>query len=310
MTKRIISAIVIFALLLSASAVAAFAYDPDPEYIMKEKCIDAMMKKFDVAEEYRDEVYIDFAVSYDRFIVFQGTVGPCPDLCTHCYIDGYWFFGGAIFGSEDENPVGLYALDNYGNLRTLEETANMSFIDMDGLFEVMPEKGDMFMRGDIDNDRRLTVKDATFVQKYVAGFPETVEKAYKHLLGARVMDFDLSGGTSLFGSTPGISVKDATAIQKRVAGLDVEFNSQPFEINTVLICIEGKDIKEYTPDDFYEIDVEKVEQDKLGLTDKTQLILWLSNPSKDTVIDAVNALQQRVGSEFTKVTPNYIATAD
>ncbi len=78
--------------------------------------------------------------------------------------------------------------------------------------------------GDMDNDRKVTVKDATYIQKCLANiieFPESdavsadfwYTEGYGHL--AYISDFNRDDVRS---------IKDATAIQKWIAGLETSFD--------------------------------------------------------------------------------------
>ena len=73
--------------------------------------------------------------------------------------------------------------------------------------------------GDMDNDRKLTVKDATYIQKCIAGieafsvYDEIVAFTYSERV-------DVPGYVSDFNRDEKRDIKDATAIQKAVAGLE------------------------------------------------------------------------------------------
>lgn len=73
------------------------------------------------------------------------------------------------------------------------------------------------MLGDIDNDNKISVKDATIIQKFIAG----------------IIDFDAE--TFIYADTDGsgkISVADATYIQKYIAGIINDFPANKQEIPT------------------------------------------------------------------------------
>ncbi len=71
--------------------------------------------------------------------------------------------------------------------------------------------------GDVDNDNKISVKDATIIQKFIAG----------------IIDFDAE--TFIYADTDGsgkISVADATYIQKYIAGIINDFPANKQEIPT------------------------------------------------------------------------------
>lgn len=65
--------------------------------------------------------------------------------------------------------------------------------------------------GDADDDAEVNIKDATLIQKYIAGL-ETMEDYQQELAN---VDGDLDDA-----GLPNVNIKDATAIQKFIAGLD------------------------------------------------------------------------------------------
>ena len=65
------------------------------------------------------------------------------------------------------------------------------------------------LSGDADGDSKLTVKDATYIQKKLADF--RLDPTYNYSMEEVVLDFDGDKKTT---------VRDATAIQKKIAGLE------------------------------------------------------------------------------------------
>lgn len=291
-------------MLCGAFTLSVSAFDPaDPEIDLKNQCKVGFMEEFGIATEDEDEVYVEFAAKFTNYTVFRATFGDCPALETYDYIGGYWFWAGAIFGDEDANPTGLYTLDNYGNVESLEETVSEGFIDMDEIFPALSEKCKMYMAGDIDGDKKLTVKDATLIQKYLAKVPEARDKVYSHPLGIKVMDADLSGGSALFGYEPSVNVKDATYIQKKVANIIKDDDRQPFEYGEILVFTSTDDEAVYTLEDFPEYEFESIKRGEYATYLYT---LTLKNPGKENVIDAVNSLKYREGVDIEGVCANYL----
>ena len=278
----------------------------DEEKILINKCRAEYMEEFGIDKELEDEVYIYFAAKFDNYTVFRGTAGPSPALETRQYLDGYWFFEGAILGDEEDNPTGLYTLDNYGNVQPLRETVYEGFIDMDEVYPVLSEKCEMYMAGDIDNDKALTIKDATLIQKYLSNIPEAVSAVRNRLLGLFVINADLSGGVD----ESGADIRDVTYIQKKVAGFFDYEERPPFAYNEIIVSFYHTDVPEYTLEDFPEYEFKSIEINRLDAIKMVMIILEIEEDGKDGVIKAVNSLKYREGTEFDSVHPNWLAYSD
>lgn len=310
MYKRIFCFVLSMLMLCGMFSISVSADPVDPEITLINKCKAGFMEEFGIATELEDEVYIEFAVKFANYTVFRATFGDSPALETYDYIDGYWFWAGAIFGDEDYNPTGLYTLDNYGNVESLKETAGKGFIDMDEIYPELSEATPMYIAGDIDDDKKLTVKDATVIQKYLAKVSEGLEIVNNHRLGYCLMETDQPWAKGMFGSSAEVTIKDATHIQKKVAKIIIDEEMPPFYDDRVILCVENENTKEYTLEDFSEYEFESMESWGSKYSELRILTLYLKNPSKTNVIDAVNSLKHREGTEFSRVTPEYIPTHD
>ncbi len=277
---------------------------------LKTKCKTAYIEQYGLTGEMAQYSQVVFAIQYENYAVFRVYPGVVQPMESFQYIDGYWFWEGNLIGDETDNPTGLYTLDNYGNVQSLSKTVNEGFIDLDEIYPVLSEATPMYMAGDIDGDKQLTVKDATLIQKYLVKIPEAVDKVYDHYLGLQVMDADLSGGTEMFGSEGvEVNIKDATYVQKKVAKIIKEEDLQPFEYGEILVTIDGVDIPDYTVEDFPEYAFKSIEINKMNTLGFTMIILELETEGKANVIDAINSLRYRVGTEFMSVYPNYLIYA-
>ncbi|MGN1432563.1 MAG: hypothetical protein ACI4XI_02575 [Ruminococcus sp.] len=105
----------------------------------------------------------------------------------------------SIFGYLAVNP-------GTGDIITLEEGLESGIIDDDKLFDSSVNIK-MYMLGDADNDRELTIKDATEVQKAGLDLVETVKTG----IGCDTV-FDYNGDGR-------VSILDVTCIQKKLAGI-------------------------------------------------------------------------------------------
>ncbi|MBQ2944346.1 MAG: hypothetical protein IJD93_06645 [Ruminococcus sp.] len=86
---------------------------------------------------------------------------------------------------------------------------------LDGIEKAFTESGIGILLGDMDKDRTLTVKDATYIQKCIAELQEfaneDIIELYSEEKTLYISDFNRDGVRN---------VKDATAIQKYIAGLE------------------------------------------------------------------------------------------
>lgn len=278
-----------------------------PEELLVKKCRAEFMEEFGIATKDEDDVYVWFAAKFANYTVFRASFGGSSALETYDCIDGYWFFAGAIYGDEGSNPTGLYTLDNYGNVEELYKVVNEGYLDMDEIFPELSEKCGMYLAGDIDSDKRLTVKDATLIQKYLAKVPEAMDKVYDQVLGVKIMDADLRGGDALFGYEPSVNIKDATYIQKKLAKIIIEDDRQKFEYDEIIVSFYHTDVPEYTLEDFPEYGFKSIRIDRFDSIKMVMIVLELEEYGKDNVINAVNSLKYREGVEFDSVNPNWLA---
>ncbi len=265
------------------------------EEILENKCKAEFIEEYNIATEDEDEVYIEFAVKLANFTVFRAHTSDTPGLEVYQYLDGYWFCTPHIYGDQ-HNPTGLYALDNYGNLENLSKMCYEGYLDIDDVYEELSAKCEMHILGDIDGDKRLTVKDATFIQKYLAKVDSAVEKVSENpYLTKRIMDFDLSGGIDMFEDCGDINVRDATFLQKKLAKIIKDDVEREFSHTEILVYVSTEDEVEFTLEDFTEYEFESVK--KYEYSDDLY-ILKLKNPGKENAIDAVRALYYREGYDI------------
>ena len=174
---------------------------------------------------------------------------------------------------------------------------------------VKPEK---FIYGDVDMDGVVTVKDATAIQKGLAGL-EYLTAVQRYLA-------DPNG--------EGVTVKSATAIQKHIAGLGdgssideflemkyknkfsnkIEFQEHSCVDHIIVQPINPS--QEYTLEDFSEYDFCKIEVYLFefdSYPDIKECVLYLSNPGKENVEEAIRALDYRANLDLKYVS---VATYD
>lgn len=175
-----------------------------------------------------------------------------------------------------------------------------------------PEK---FIYGDVDLDGNVTVKDATLIQKGLA------KVTYVTAVQRYLADPD---GT-------GYSIKNATAIQKYLAKYETttpwnteiimasqdEFwhNNEPnydFDPNCLIVSVKKGYGQNYSIEDFPEFDFNSIESwDETYHPDtNTTYTLYLSEPSKNNVIEARNILLYRTNIDLAYISVNEMHIAD
>ncbi|MBQ8796043.1 MAG: dockerin type I repeat-containing protein [Clostridia bacterium] len=266
----------------------------EEEEILINLCKAELEEEYGIEDAGADGSYISFAVKFDNYTVFQWRLKNPMSAFQYSYLYGYWFDEGGVLGN--------YTLDNYGNVEKLEETLHKGFIYLDEICEKLPEEAQIYLKGDADIDGKVTVKDATLVQKFVAKYPKVVTEFVNDPVRIAVADMDSSGGfgdPDWVNNRREITVKDATYIQKVVAGIIRDFDRQaPFYTNEVYLTPTQENTKEYALEDFPEYEFEKLEALK---DEENRIVLTLKNPGHTNVIDAVNSLNYRVGTEFEDV---------
>lgn len=173
-----------------------------------------------------------------------------------------------------------------------------------------------FIFGDVDMDGVITVKDATAIQKGVAGLD--------YLTGVQKVLADPEN--------IGVSVKNATAIQKYIAGIRGEYTffidkkvdmpkldefskyvsvDADFCDDTIIVSQKESIDGVYCLKDFPEYDFESV---KLMGEPRDGMIkfyeITLKNPGKENVVEAIEALDYRANLDLLAVSPGGYYTQD
>ncbi len=156
--------------------------------------------------EAREELQIYYYGAADDYYVFRPNKN-FPSLMTEQRIGDYLFSYGAIAGNENENPVGLYVADKDGNVEILKYAFEKGLVDIRKIAQIVPY---CQLFGDADGDGTLTIRDATYIQKMVAGLATTFEG--REIITSTSPDDMNEDGV--------VNIKDATAIQKYLAGIE------------------------------------------------------------------------------------------
>ena len=194
------------------------------EYLFLQKFIDIELYGYvDELIEYDEPYYhYDDNGNVDWAIVYAITPSP-PEFCTYYIVvedilirdyPNNWGVGYGIYSVEDDR---FFPIEDVLD--------NPKYKDIPEALRTI-EAGEII--GDMDYDRKLTVKDATFIQSAIANiveFPLEDKVCY-------LVDYDPSFDKIMTEELTYISdynrdgkrdIKDATAIQRRVAGLITAF---------------------------------------------------------------------------------------
>jgi len=140
-----------------------------------------------------------------------------PTLSYAVFDDMVYLSGGHYIPFDTGDVLYDFRYQKFVNLIELD-----NFSEYDGLKEELHRRGDFVTIGDFDRDNRLTVFDATGIQRAIAGVCEfhfedddLSQFSYKNLKDSNelsyITDFDRDGERT---------VLDATAIQRYIAGIE------------------------------------------------------------------------------------------
>ncbi|MBQ8000305.1 MAG: dockerin type I repeat-containing protein [Ruminococcus sp.] len=131
--------------------------------------------------------------------------------------DIYEIFGDFVFIGKDCDKVFLLIyLPEEDRFCSLREAFDEGMDKMDEVFEELKDRGNMHLIGDANEDKELNIKDATAIQKCIAGIDKFADS--DAITGEAEGDETLQF-ISDFNRDGERNVKDATAIQKYLAGL-------------------------------------------------------------------------------------------
>lgn len=179
---------------------SSWDFDAHPWYSYKEVYYYANGKGAEkMPEATPDYVLIDGTLNMSSPSISYGVIGDYVLFCENC-------------GNPDCLGYFVYTPED-GKMRTLKEAYDAG---VEGIGNVFTDLGLGLRMGDADGDGRLTIKDATYIQKYLAkveginppaGFMGH-DACGNGPDGISVADFDVNGK---------VNIKDATAIQKKLA---------------------------------------------------------------------------------------------
>ncbi len=229
--KRMISLLLVFILAVSVAVVPAFAFSDDSVRYFRKNFTDKYVKPYDAADGYyfyfeqyhHYEDDSDPNSKIDWVLVYAGNMS---------YTDGKvkQVVGKRVFCADESSSPFVFKYAVYDVAKDeFYPISNELFEQYDGLYEAFHNEksgvAGMYI-GDADMDNRLTVLDATKIQRATAQLTQYDKKddlgTYKDLGGdlSYISDFDRDGERT---------VLDATGIQKYIAKFGEESDDEPVD---------------------------------------------------------------------------------
>lgn len=221
--KKIISVILVLCVCLlgviSVSAQSADVTDNTKKYLDE---VYLLLMGENISENYRDYYSKMYSVVYEYSFSDEAT----PDYV--CVFAGFDFgpaYSYGVFGDyvvRDLNCYIPYELGYYvyvpvqGAVYTLREAWDNSLPEIERAFT---EGGIGELIGDVNGDGKLSIQDATEIQKYIAKVIASYE-IEDEITGIREGSSEELSYISDFNRDGERNIKDATAIQKHIAGLE------------------------------------------------------------------------------------------
>lgn len=214
-------AVIMFVGVVPVSAFSISEVDPDDKYKYEEIIINKLFPTWSepFGIEYYSEGYeyfsADVSATEDEllpdYVLIRISTGAYGAMFAADMFGDYVIYDNYI-GSPFVYGIGVY-IPKSGEIYDLIKAYEMG---IEGIENVFTEAKVGRLMGDMDADRKLTVKDATYIQKVVAGFEGfSVDYIY-----ASSFDDTLPCSVADFNRDREMNIKDATAIQKRLAGIE------------------------------------------------------------------------------------------
>jgi len=208
--------LIISGLVFSTSAADIRAYSDEyyhPRFQKAFERLDANSDYFEFEEhfsQYNELMVYETENTVEYTLVFPMQIGHPKE--------GYAQLGEYVITFEniyDPYKIGYYVyVASEDEVYTLTEACDMNIVGISKAFDFLTQKGSCAVAGDADLDGKLNVKDATMIQKQLAGIvsdnPFAVDGVDNSLLYYGVKDFNLDYR---------IDIKDVTAIQKNIVGI-------------------------------------------------------------------------------------------
>lgn len=316
--SKVIAVVLMLTVFLGVSVLSTSAYSVNAYNRYEDQVMSLLYEKYDFLSDDSWSRYEELYSFYDtdnktpEYVLFHACVTE-GDRVTVEVINDY------VVAAEHKcfpDELGYFVyVPSDNSVYTLAEASRAEVEDIDAVFESRKIATELI--GDADTDRTITVKDATWIQKVEAGY-EMIAKYDDYLYSCMeeiVQDFNRDGG---------VNIKDATAIQKHVAGIEVDYpdniydptnitfssmisEDADFEEDTIIVATKYGWGHDYTLENFSEYKFSSIR--KIGETNGEGYaiyVLYLKEPSRENVIEAVKSLDYRAEIDLESVAPNYI----
>ena len=219
----VLAVVMIFTTVVSVSAFADI--DPENKYKYEDIILPEFFDEDELEEEPLIEIYYSEKYEYysdnnateDEAIPDYVLIYLRTNMCTAMPI-AYAYGDYVMFQDYGEFPFdfgkGIY-IPKTQEVMDLTEACDRG---IEGIEKVFTEAKVGRLIGDMDKDRRISIKDATYIQKMIAGFEGFTESE----IYAAEFDETLPISISDFNRDRVRNIKDATAIQKYLAGITEE----------------------------------------------------------------------------------------
>ena len=222
---RIISFAVMLAMTMSVFAMGSvYGSDRIYEGIYYDAMVEYLTPYFDDYKEFPAEQSFGMKIAYEHYsdekdatpdYVVAEIISSATKWKVWYEVDGYCI--GYYYPSYDDTPLTYYVINS--ETKTVTELAQALETSKDEYSAFLAESGyeNIVLIGDLNRDNTLDVRDATLIQKCIAGIESYREydvdcpPLYANHKRSYASDFNYDGQRN---------IKDATAIQKCIAGLE------------------------------------------------------------------------------------------
>lgn len=222
-TLALLSAFLVFLFTFSAFSTSAAVIDDENKYKYDEIVIPYVLEKYSIEDE---ELSINYMEVYEYFSNPATTDEIVPEyvliyLSSNIGLPSNFadVFGNYVLRTNSGSYPYTYNYAVY--IPETEEIYSLSKafeVGLNGIEYVFTEVGIGELIGDMDKDRKITIKDATHIQKCLAGLLDFDKQDYIDAFGYEENPSLLY--ISDFNRDCKRNIKDATAIQKHLAKID------------------------------------------------------------------------------------------
>lgn len=144
------------------------------------------------------------------YVLVDACAYPCPPANVTEVFGDYVVYSG--WGNPEALRFFIYTPES-GNIYTLRQAYDMK---LEGIMNVFTDYGLGFLSGDMDNNGKLSIKDATYIQKCLA----KIEGYSIYGVDTSIADFGVHISVADFNRDLDENIKDVTALQKKLANIE------------------------------------------------------------------------------------------